>query len=726
MDPQETADVADSTLNFSKLSSVSESKPSIPGYELAEKLGQGAFGAAYRAVQARTGQSVAVKVLTRVSSTFREEVDKLSRVSDHPHIVTLVDADLDHSPHYLVTPLLQGSLADEVPSRPEDAELEKVEVWFKELAVALEYIHSRGILHCDLKPANILIGQEGYVRLTDFGQAALQDHDESRLGSFWYMPWQQTEGRLPEVRWDLYALGATIYTLLSGRPPRSTQQSRESLRSHSTVSEKLEEYRRFIRTSPLIPLRDLNPRVDEELAAIVEHCLDTEHGYSHAAEVLADLDRRDKKLPLAARPFSYLYLLKRFIARHRLSFAVGVIAVSILLTGLGISSYQVYQAKKARSLLIQQQYEQGRSLLKEGQVTGLVWLLRAYELEQREEFRQALLGALAQQWQVSRPFLYSLRTSTAPSPSGHFVVWRNQKQNLERMNVDLRSGEILPLPPGLLGSDRDQKDKVRYRLDGVELDPHQGAGGPATWRIRSTDSLQPGEQGGSLAILVRPDIVWRVQRSEAGLRVLDREDRLVRDIRRPGQTPVQPTFSRQGDLAVSWEDNRVDWYRPDGETVVDRDFYGDIFCFSDDGRYLAASDGVSKLRVWNREGERVAQFQLSAPANELCFSQDSKLLVVAARDGLVHGYRVDEERRAWPPLALQNPARWVYVQGNGKVVTMSDVVTVWESPESLDSSLREPEELSREVARRTGWIFDEKSAQIRTLSREEYLKLFRS
>lgn len=723
MDPQETAEVAEATLNFSKLSSVSEGKPVIPGYTLAEKLGEGTFGAAYRSVQERTGQSVAVKVLTRMSSRFREEVERLSQVSDHPHIVTLVDADLDHDPPYFVTPLLSGSLADRIPSNPGEADIAQVCIWFRELATALEYIHGRGILHCDLKPANILIGEKGFVRLTDFGQAALQDHTEARLGSFWYMPLEQAEGGLPQVRWDIFALGATIYALLTGHPPRATEQGRDSLRSCNTMSAKLDEYRRLVRDGSLTPLKALNPRVDSELAYIVEHCMDTENGYSNAAEVLADLERREKNLPLVARPFSYRYHLERFVSRHKLSVLVGLVAVSLLFTGLGVSSYEVYQARQDRNQLIQQHYERALSLLEDGRTIGLIWLAYAYQLEQREEFREALLDNLARHQQIAQPFLYALRTSTAPSPSGHWAIWREPGDFNNRKRVDLRTGEIDELPAHILATDRDQKDKVRYRLDGIELDPFEGSGGPATWRMRSTDSLQPGEKSSGLAILVRPDKVWRVLRAENGVDVLDKDGRLVSTIRREGQVAAQPTFSREGDLALSWEDESVEWYRNDGTKMRDDTFYGDLFGFSRDGRYLAASDGISKLRVWDEQGEVLADFPLSAPANEIVFGPDGDLVVCATRDGLVHGFSLREGKPAWPPIQLEKAARWIYVQDNGQIVTMSDIVTVWKQPDPLDRSLRDPRALSQEVARRTGWTYDDRNAQVRTLSRDEYLKM---
>jgi hypothetical protein len=319
--------------------------------------------------------------------------------------------------------------------------------------------------------------------------------------------------------------------------------------------------------------------------------------------------------------------------------------------------------------------------------------------------------------------LYRLRTATAPSPSGHWGIWKNLDDEFDKRLVDLRSGRLWPLPAGLLGREREQKDRIRFRLDGIELDPYRGGGGPATWRIPPTDSLPPGQQASSLALLVQPGQVLRAVRSEQGVRVYDQHNQLRLVAERAGKIPRQPTFSRQGDLALSWEDRRVERYRAGHPKLVDANFYGDLFCFSPDGRLLAASDGVSRIRVWNDQGQIAAEFSVSAPVNDICFDRTAALLVCASRDGLVQGFSLPEKRAAWPPVQLEKAARWIFVQEGGQIVTMSDEVIVWKQPEPLDASLQDGKSWAAEVARRTGWVYDE-NAQIRTLSHSEYQRRF--
>lgn len=718
----ETAEVCESTLNAARLSSGSEARPRLPGYTLSDKLGSGAFGDAYRAVQERTGQNVAVKVLTSVNPRFREEVERLSQVTGHPHIVTLLDADLDHDPPFIVTPLLSGSLIDEIPTRPEQVEVEKVCGWFKELAEALEYMHGRGLLHCDIKPANILLSDEGQARLTDFGQAALPGQDELRLGSFWFMPPGQTERGLPEVGWDIYALGATVYSLLTGELPRASVDAKETLRSSKPGPTRLREYRELLKNSNLVSIRKLNPRVDAELAAIVEHCLEPTGGYLNAADILSDLRNRDKKLPLKARPGTTVYRLSRFLARNRLGVGIATIALMLLVTGFSVASYEVYQARQAQKNLIVQQYERGRYLLEKGQVSGLVWLAQAYSLDPKEDYRQALTEALGRTMQIASPELYRLRTATAPSPSGHWAIWTVPGTTTRKL-VDLRTGERLPLPSGILGSDRDQKDKVRYRLDGISLDPRDGAGGPSTWRMRASDSINPGEHTSGLAILVTPSRVLRAVRVEDGIAVLNAEDHEVSRVTRQGQVALHPTFSLQGDLALAWEDGKVTRYHDGQNTFVDHNFLGHAFCFSDDGELLAGNDRSSLVRIWNRQNQVLDEFSISAPTNDMVFDRSGRMLALASRDGLVVVYSLESKAPAYAPLELETAARWIYIQDGGQVVTKSDEVIVWKPPTPVDSDLSKGDELKKEVARRTGWVYDD-HARVRTLSRLEYLEQF--
>ena len=728
-DRLDTVTAADLSLELTRRYSLSREKPDLPAYELLEVLGSGAFGEVYKAVQKSTGQMVAVKVLFAVSDGFREEVTRLSQVSDHPNIVTLVDANLDFDPPFLVTPYLTGSLQAKLPSGPQEVDIPRVTRWFEEIAQALQFVHGRGILHCDIKPANILLGEDDQARLVDFGQSVGLQDQEFRLGSFWFMPWQQARlpgqgAELPQVGWDIYALGATIYTLLTGQLPRATESARQSLSQLRTGRDKVEQYRELVKSAPLVPICQLNPKVDPDLAAIVESCLEQvgSTSYSSASEVLADLRRRREKLPVKARPWTRLYWIERFLARHRLSVMVTALAFGILLSGLSWSSYQVYQARQARQALIVAQYERGLSHLERGRSSGLVWLAEACRQDSNEEYRAVLQEKLASQLRIASPQLYGLRTYTAPSPSGTRGIGRHPQDPDKLVLFDLTDGSLLPLPPEVLALGFDQKDTVRYRLDGVVLDPVLGAGGPATWRLPPWESVSPANHQVSLALLVRPELTLHAKRSKEGFQIFDSQDRLRFEAKGVGFTPA-PTFSLRGDLAVSWEDRTVEVYLRENKwtakKILDKDFQSELFCFSKDSNRLAGYDGKSLVRVWDLDGKVLANLEIGAYVNDMAFDQEGELLVCVSRDAMVRGFHLSTGEPAWSPAEMEKSARWVFVQANGQVVTMSDEVTVWQAPTLEQESPQSLETLVNRVALWTGWVYDE-NARVRTLTREEY------
>lgn len=727
----DTLTVADLSLEVSRRSSLSREVPTIPGYELDELLGQGAFGQVYKAVQKSTGQEVAVKVLYSVSGGFREEVTRLSRVSDHPNIVTLVDANLDHDPPYLVTPYLPRTLRDRIPDTPAQVDSARVVRWFEEIARALQFVHGRGILHCDLKPANILLGEEEQARLVDFGQSVALDGKEFRLGSFWYMPWQQArlpgEGaEIPDVSWDLYALGATIYVLLSGELPRASEASSQSLSELQTGQEKVERYRELVKTTPLKPLRELNPGLDRDLAAIVEGCLRLgDPVYGSAGEVLEDLTRWKEQRPVKARGQSGPYWLERFVARNRLSVLIAGLAGLVVLAGLSWSSLEIYQARQARRALLVAQYERGLSLLERGRASGLVWLARACEQAPSESSREGLQKALAGQLRVADPRLYRRATSTAPSPSGTRVIAKDLEDRHKRVLLDLTTGQASPIPDEILGLDQNQKDTVRYRLDGVVLDPLEGRGGPATWRLPPFDSVSPANQDAPLALLIRPDLVLQVRGKEEGFEVTDSGGSVIFVARGPRFSGA-PTFSLQGDLVVGWEDDRVELYSRRAQwkpRVLDPDFAGELFCFSPDGQRLAGHDGDNRVKVWDLSGKVLTELELTGTANEMAFDEHGELLVCATREATVEGFQIATGQPAWAPAELEKSARWVFVQPGGRVVTMSDEVTVWDPPPTEHEPSQPLEVLLPRVPRWTGWVYDE-NARVRTLTRSEYRARF--
>ena len=206
--------------------------PDIPGHRVGGILGAGGFATVYRCWQLAVGREVAVKVDNRVLLTERDrrrfirEVTAAGRLSGHPHVIDVYDAGtLEDGRPFLVMELCPaGSLNDALrrngPMPP--AQVRDIGI---RLADALAAAHASGVLHRDIKPANILVNRFGMVGLSDFGLASIvsahgeQTASREALTPAYSSP-ETFRGEEPTVLADVYSLAATLYTLLSGRPPR--------------------------------------------------------------------------------------------------------------------------------------------------------------------------------------------------------------------------------------------------------------------------------------------------------------------------------------------------------------------------------------------------------------------------------------------------------------------------------------------------------------------------
>ncbi len=208
----------------------------LGGYRLDEPIGQGGMGSVFRATQLSLGRSVAVKVLApelsgrdQMVSRFKREIKTLTSLS-HPNIVALLDGgfDSDKGLYYYVMELIDGVTVRDVIDGG-GLEPAKALLMVPKICDALEYAHQMGVVHRDVKPANILLDREGRVKIADFGLSRLieEKEDEGRItrtqqvmGTVEYMAPEQREGaKHIDHRADIYSLGVVFYELLTGELP---------------------------------------------------------------------------------------------------------------------------------------------------------------------------------------------------------------------------------------------------------------------------------------------------------------------------------------------------------------------------------------------------------------------------------------------------------------------------------------------------------------------------
>jgi eukaryotic-like serine/threonine-protein kinase len=272
----------------------------IEGYSIVRRLGMGAYGTVWLAREDRTGRMVAVKFYPHQRglnwSMLSREVEKLAAVYTSHNIVRLLDVGWNAEPPYFVMEYFEnGSLGGFMAQGRLSIE-DSVRI-VGEICNALIDAHGAGVLHCDLKPDNVLLDGQMHSRLCDFGQARMSHEQSPALGTLYYMaPEQANLDALPDARWDVYAVGAILFHLLTGNPPHRTEEMQRKLESAATLDERLHLYQKIIVDSG-VPMEHRQIKgVDGRLASIVDRCLSVvpSQRFPNAQAIRDALDNRDR------------------------------------------------------------------------------------------------------------------------------------------------------------------------------------------------------------------------------------------------------------------------------------------------------------------------------------------------------------------------------------------------------------------------------------------------
>ena len=279
-----------------------------PGYELIRWVGQGTFGQVWEATHRNTGRRVAIKFYLRRGGLdwagLRREVDGLVRVDAGRGAVGVLDVGWQHDPPFLVMEWVEGgSLADRLRDGRTLPVADAVTM-FEGILAVLTGCHSRGLLHCDLKPGNVLIDADGRPRLADFGQSRIADDQTPSLGTLFYMSPEQADVDVaPDVRHDIYAAGAIAHRMITGTAPHRDAAVMERMNAADGIRSRLKIYRQHLLAAGP-PRRAGRVRgVDATLANIIDRCLDPDpdRRYGDVGSVrraLAARRRRRQRRPL--------------------------------------------------------------------------------------------------------------------------------------------------------------------------------------------------------------------------------------------------------------------------------------------------------------------------------------------------------------------------------------------------------------------------------------------
>jgi serine/threonine-protein kinase len=309
--------------------------PEIPGYEVLAVQGRGGHGIVYRVRHLKLKRVAALKMLLTGQYASPSELARFTREAEaiaalqHPHIVQIFDVGEVDGRAYLTMEFVGGgSLAEKLAGVPQGARCSASIV--ETLARAIHEAHAAGIIHRDIKPGNILLTPDGAPKITDFGLARQFGGETDvtlgavKMGTPSYMAPEQVIGKAGTVgpSADIYALGATLYELLTGRPPFRGESATET-------------ERQVLAEEPVAPSK-LNSKVPRDVETICLKCLQKEprRRYAGAAALADDLKRFTEGRPINARPVGVAERSWRWARRNPTGAAL--LATALALVGLAI------------------------------------------------------------------------------------------------------------------------------------------------------------------------------------------------------------------------------------------------------------------------------------------------------------------------------------------------------------------------------------------------------
>jgi eukaryotic-like serine/threonine-protein kinase len=358
--------------------------PQVPGYEVDAVLGRGGMGLVFKARHLMLNRVVALKMLLAGAYAGREQLARFRREAEavatlrHPNIVQVHDAgEVAGRPYFTMECIEGGSLAQSLAGKPQPthraAELATT------LASAVQFAHKSGFIHRDLKPGNVLLTADGVPKITDFGLArpiaagSTVTRSGDFLGTPCYMAPEQAMGHASAVgpAADIYALGAVLYEMLTGRPPFDGHTSVETLQ-------------KVVAEEPTPPSR-LNAQVPRDLETICLKCLQKNPArrYASAQDLADDLHRFLDGKPVLARPIGLIERAAKWVRRRPAAalFIAALLVMSAAVIGTGVWMQQQEEDRRAAK-------EQRQAQVREALETAL---RRAGDLMREERWKEALV-----------------------------------------------------------------------------------------------------------------------------------------------------------------------------------------------------------------------------------------------------------------------------------------------------------------------------------------------
>jgi WD40 repeat protein len=661
------------------------------GYEVLGELGRGGMGVVYKARQVALNRLVALKMILAGLhadpmdlARFRREAEAIAQLQ-HPNIVQIYEvAESDGHPYLALEYVDGGNLTQHTSRLPQPARAAArlLEV----LARAMHYAHQRGVVHRDLKPANILLMSGAAVtgewsrdtppsthhspltthqpKITDFGLAKLLGSDIGGptlsgeiLGTPCYMAPEQAEGR-PEASGpatDIWALGAILYELLTGRPPFQAESALETL-----VQVRLQD--------PVSPSR-LQPKLPRDLVTICLTCLRKEpHRRYASAEALAeDLRRFLDGHSIQARPISAVERAVKWVRRKP---AIAALLAAVVLVAAAGFAGVVWQLRKtegtlkvANANLYQSQIARAQHELRANNVRGAELLLaetdpkaRGWEYQYLKHQCQTNLFVLHGNGNPVQAVAYSPDGQLLASGGGWYsgedgalTVWDAQTgERLWTQNfLTVYTVAFHPDGQRLASACADGKVRLHDARTGQQLLELKGHEGKVHGVAFSPDGRQLASGGRDLTVRL-----WNVETGQ-----------LVRTFQHHSRYVWRVAFSPDGrSLASGDREGVVHLWDPQSGTVW-RSFAGFVNCralaFSPDGSWLALGYFSKELVLWDltrKDSTPLVRHPNAGPILSVVFTPDGCLAWSSQRGSI----KIQDLRTGMDQYIFRGHEDWAY------------------------------------------------------------------